>query len=1042
MKIYKTLPDGIEIVEYEDSLAQAVADMWNKSGEGWGGTFDNGVYTAERMINKRASGAFFNVYVAMKDGEAIGYCSFDRYYKDENTAYVHLLNVRPDYYGKKIGKELVMMCVYETIARGMPRVDIHTWPGNTKAVPLYKKCGFFLEDRTDTTHLSNYIPTVLSTELLKDFFETADWNKNSTREIDFDPDGKKVNKFELYEYRWEKDGASLRVGFEKTGRRINLIETDDYKIELTAENHELAYGLRYPCQLHIKNKTGNKLSVSAIAKSDDVIDFNGTWSSDVSEEEVFTGSFFVNTITQAQDDMKMHPCVLAQVVVNGKHAELGLGIEPKFPVTVSLGRKPQAAKTGVSEDIYLNIANGLSSDATVTFTLPQNPLLQFSQSEYEVKLSGGKDISVKTTALNTDCGYTGIPVTYTIRMDNGETVTDTRPLHIVSQGISGKFGFETDENYGAVNGLWKLNLNKKSNIVVFDRLVASGQATFFTSQLGKPYDEEFNIMKPADIRVTEDGSFIRFETDFISGKFPGAVLTEIYIFDNAGTLKRAVRVTNKGTANLDLSVKTEFWSFVGRKIVYHYDGALHEVSDKMNFGFDTLDKTKIDENWIFDISEYAPQGIYWHEDYKPDARWGDLLVFEIPTGVLKPQQVFESEPIVYMCDVFKNFKDFRNYVRGTHADKMPLPHNHLEFIANGSNPVVYSGALTLTVRNNRQNTRPGTVRISSPDGFFHEDTQTNPDDKLILENAFTVPVTSDNTGIGLANFSICLSGFEKDVGRVLLAPDETALKTEDKDGVLTVTSGKLSYSADAKFSDAVFSLKYGENEWFFSNYPSTEPCSWWNPFVGGLKAHLTSMGDSLVLREKITAAFATKTDTLGNLWTGIKTTVTVEQFDKFKGISYTQYFLTLPGVPVLCHFTSLTNNTGRYLDTELNTLMFLSGEENLKNLRAEMVIDNTKYKVRLGGVEEMLWYDRLVKIQSDFDAPRPEKLYVYGNAYYDNGEQFFDYDFGIALCESKSRSGVPDGGSFTSVPIFCILSEKDLTLESLDDLRRVMFPND
>jgi len=1039
MKVYKTLPDGIEIVEYEDSLAQAIADMWNKSGEGWGGTFDNGVYTAERMINKRASGAFFNVYIAMKDGEAIGYCSFDRYYKDEDTAYVHLLNVRPDYYGKKIGKELVMMCVYETIARGMPRIDIHTWPGNTKAVPLYKKCGFFLEDRTDTTHLSNYIPTVLSTELVKDFFENADWNADSTREIDFNPCGKKVNKFELYEYQWEKDGKKLRVGFEKTGRRINLIETDDYRIEMTAENHELAYGLSYPCQVHVTNKTGIKLNVSVKAKSNDVIGFEGSWESDVSDEKAFDGSFSVGAITQAQDDMKMHPCVLADVFVNGKHAEFGLGIEPKFPVTVSLGRKSRAAKPGVSEKIYLNISNGLSSDATVRFTLPQNQLLQFAQSEYDVKLTNGKDVSLPVSAQILDCGYKCIPVDYSIDMDNGETIKITRPLHIVNHGLNSNFGFETDEHHGAVNGLWKLSFSKKSNVVVFDRLAPSGRAEFFTSQLGKPYDEEFNIMKPSDIRVTQEDSFIRFEADFVSGKFAGAVLTEIYVFDSAGTLNRQVRVTNKGTANLDLSVKTEFWSNVGRKIVFHYDGALHEVTDKMNFGFDTLDTEKIDENWIFDISEYAPQGVYWPKEYKPDARWGDLLVFEVPTGILEPGKTFESEPIVYMCDVFKNFKDFRNYVLGTHEDNQPFTHNHLEYIANNYNPVLSSGSLELTVRNNRQNIREGTVTVSSPNGIFTKEEQSNPKDELKAENTFNVPVTPDNTGIGLVNFSILLSGFDKNVQRVLLMTDDTKLITENNEGVLSVTNGKLCYKANAGFSDAVFSLKYGENEWFFSNYPSSEPCSWWNPFVGGLKTYPVPMGNSLVLREKITAAFVTETDNFGNVWTGISTTVTVENYDKFEGCSYTQYFLTLPGVPVLCHFTRFKNNTGRYLDTELCSLLFNSGKDDIKNLRAEMEIDNTKYKVQLDGAEEMLWYSRYVKIFRGGEKPCDEKFYVYRNVEYDNGQQYFEYDIWIAYCESKSKAGIADGETFTTVPMFCILTEKDLNFEALDELKRIMF---
>jgi RimJ/RimL family protein N-acetyltransferase len=136
MKIYKTMDSGVKIVEYDNALAAAVADMWNKSGDGWGG--DNSIMTAEQAAADYSNGSYFNVFVAI-DGvtnEAVGLCSFDRYYKDADTAYVHVLNVRPDYHGKKVGKALVLACVNRTIELGYPRVDIHTWAGNTKAVPL------------------------------------------------------------------------------------------------------------------------------------------------------------------------------------------------------------------------------------------------------------------------------------------------------------------------------------------------------------------------------------------------------------------------------------------------------------------------------------------------------------------------------------------------------------------------------------------------------------------------------------------------------------------------------------------------------------------------------------------------------------------------------------------------------------------------------------------------------------------------------------------------------------------------------------------
>jgi len=234
-------------------------------------------------------------------------------------------------------------------------------------------------------------------------------------------------------------------------------------------------------------------------------------------------------------------------------------------------------------------------------------------------------------------------------------------------------------------------------------------------------------------------------------------------------------------------------------------------------------------------------------------------------------------------------------------------------------------------------------------------------------------------------------------------------------------------------------LKYDENEWLFSNYPSLESYSWWNPFVGGMKTNLERFGSSLVLREKITAEFTTETDTLGNIWSGIRCDVHVEKFDEYKGIRYTQYYLTLPGVPVLCHFARVNNGTGRYLDANLNSYLFLSGEEGLSEITAELKEGNLECKVHPGKAEEDLRYDRLLKASRCKENPRPEKLYIFKDPVYEKEEQCFEYDINIAFLYATMKGSAPNGESFTTTPVFCILTEKDLKAEDLEDLKRISF---
>jgi len=1056
VKTYKTLPSGIKIVEYEESLAPAIADMWNRSGEGWGGRFGDGIWTRETAIAQQESQAFFNVYIALDGEEVVGYCSLMRYWKDENTAYVQLLSVRPDCHGKGIGKEFILLCVERTIELGMPRLDLHTWPGNTKAMPMYKKCGFMWEDRSDTTLLSNFIPTILSTELLQDFFKKADWYADSTRKIDIEVDGVKKDKFELYEYKWKKDEQYLTLGFEKSGRRIRLIDTENYRVELTATDHEAAFGAAYPCVFEITNKKNTPLDVKIKAKRDKPVCFDGTWglTVGVKGKEIINAEFFVDKIDKVFDPMRVHPAVLADVYIDGKHAEFGLGIEPKFPIEVSIKEKRQLAKPGSRETHYINIKNNLSKDATVSFTLPENKLTRFETTKIEGKLKKGKDLMLKTEADVLSCGYEKAIVEYEIQYsDTGEKISFEKPLHLVNQGLTGSFYYETDKEYGAVNGTWRLAMVKKDNEVVFDSLTGKGHSEFIVSKLGMPLEDEFDTAEPAAVRAVNNGSFIRFEADFVSKKFSGAKLTEIYEFDSAGILKRSHSIENTGKKPLDLTLQSVFWSSIGKRPVFHYDGDIHEGKDAMIYGFDSISFEKLDENWVFDTYCESPAGLCWPKEYTPKVSWGDEFTFTFPAGEIGAGKSFQSEPIVFMFGVFRSFHEFRNYVLGEHNETIPFAKNHLELIVNEKNPVISQDAVTLALKSNRQKPWEGTVGLSSKDGLFEsvelawqfdeddEDEDEN-DDTIPLYRLVSAEVTTSREKAGLSEvaFSLNLSGREKEISRAVMITDDTKISCKQADDVFTVTNGKISFSASPKFIDTVHSLKYDDREWLLSGFPELKPLSWYNPFIGGIKTSISRLGNRLTLREKITAEFTTETDVLGNVWTGIRMDVEISKHDEFKGLSYSQYYLTLPGVPVLCHFLKLNNGTGRYLEAEMYAHVFIADKNTRKNTVAEMTgMDGQKHRMRFGGEEDDMSYDRLISIERDGKEARPEKLYVLKDSGRDNGRNGVEYDLDTGATEHEINAKVPDGEVFTTKPVLCLLSEKTLTMESVEDFSRIEF---
>ena len=1050
MTIYETLPSGIKIVEYEPSLAAGIADMWNVSAEDWGG--GRGNKTADQVISDLSGAANLNLYIAMDGDLVVGYCSLKRDYHDANTLYIQLLGVRAGYKNKKIGKALVLSCVNRTRALGYAQINLHTWSGNTAAVPLYKKCGFLWEDRSSGVHLVNFIPTVLP--LFPDFFSAVDWYADAVRALDIAPDGKKTGDFELLTYAWEKGSQSLSAAFERTGRRICLVETPDYKITLTAQGHALAYGLDYPCAFTVENKSGKDLHLTIHGQNDGNIAFDYHVDTAVAPGVCeFNGTFYVGEIDKPQDSNKRHPCVLAKVVINGQTIPFGLGIEAKFPLTLNLHREVKVDQVGLRCEAYLGIESALPQDAAITLEILENRLIAMGQTTFTANIPPKGKVSLPTTANTLALGAETLNIPCKAVFADGNEKPFTVPLTLTVRGLTGNFSYENMWGWNMVNGPWQVTLRKGANEANIHHMTWGYYSSFLPPKFGTAnpgagsnappsFDEEFNLIAPTVTMYSQD-NFMVMEAEYVSEKFAGMVVTQVFTLCASGILTRRNRVENRGAATNIALLDTGHVS-LGLRTLFGYNGQMMRNQAPPNpgpgfWGTGGITQEKFDENWIFEDGLNGKTGYAWAQEYRPKINYEEIA-FEFDLDGLAPGQTYETKPVLYTYGVFSNYNDFRNYARGTFRREIPVPDNAVDVRLNHYNPFATGPEVTLDIVNNREWVFAGELVVSG-DGWRPPLSQTNPQEERVPVNTFRLPTAHAHSFMENIHIDMHMSYYDSACDRTLFFPKGEV--TFAQDGTAHIcANGSITFKADPAYSHGCYSLTDGEGqEWLLSRYPNHEAFTWWNPFLGGITTitpgHLNA---GAILKEERSACFAERRDNHGNLWQGICTTLSIQADEARRGMVVRSYYLTLPGLPLLCCFYELENGSGAFATPHMGISMFFNFGDGPGDVLLDVTRpDRGENRLRLGLEGQGGTFDNVAVVRN----PRATHLYAVRGISPGAGGGTYNFyqsanNFPLEL-EFSTETYAQSGGVFTAPPAFILLTEKDLPTGALTDFERIRF---
>ncbi|MCK5133264.1 MAG: GNAT family N-acetyltransferase [Candidatus Sabulitectum sp.] len=237
--------------DYCDADVDAVVQMWKESRSGWPpGFLGASDITASSVIQEeKSSGRLFTLLAFMGD-RVVGYCRTSPYGGEADASYVDLVNVVPDIHGMGVGKALLLDAVNRSVKFGMKRIDLHTWSSNMKAVPLYKKTGFFWVPET-MVYMQNYIPYLLGRDEFLAFLDGEDWYKCFDRALLVEPDVEKTESGrKIFRYVFKRGADSFAAEFDMKGRCLSAMECPGFSARLSVDSaSEFFVGRTYSVSL-------------------------------------------------------------------------------------------------------------------------------------------------------------------------------------------------------------------------------------------------------------------------------------------------------------------------------------------------------------------------------------------------------------------------------------------------------------------------------------------------------------------------------------------------------------------------------------------------------------------------------------------------------------------------------------------------------------------------------------------------------------------------------------------------------------------------
>lgn len=957
-------PTLIKFRKKDAAKLAALFNSFDKEGL-WPGGFTGGVpYTAQRVLESFPVNVnHICILISTYEGKFTGICTLHPHFEDTEAAYIGVLGVHPDYLGKGHGKALILKSLNIAVENNLRRVDLGTWAGNLRAVPLYKKCGMFWVPET-SVEMQDYIPGIVNFPIAKDFFKKHDWYTTQTRKLELVPDKSKLGEMEIFQYEFSKGEDNLKVWVDRYCRGIlgieRTLEGEHLKVICKLNDHKTIVGLEHELIIEIKNNTKSNLHGSTFLSAFKGLNFTTQPQQSFKVEKKgsisLTAKFRVDPKTEILDVSRKQNSIKTNLVINGEMIpfEVGMRILPLLEFTTH----PEniTTKPGTTGTIQINAFNNSKEHFKGNiFVIDENDKLSLNKTINSIEIAPKSHSGFKISITTKNSQPTSaIPITIFAKgkVKGAAAKTKTKLTHIKCLRTGGIVASVEDKKRG------------KTVIIENDSLIASIrlreallEITYKNSLYGpkrvwdygrfeigppfgfvKPIDYEYEILK------NQEGLELVL-TGYHPDK-PGIKMMRILRFYH-GTpiIKERNKVINMHP-DVTYSLNARITGSGIQRFFYTMVVPLEETMKHEMIGFPVSDADlpndpeNYTESWI--CFENQAQGFsfgqIWSNEKLFKIRVGEnsLLNPEYKLGQVKPGCSANTSEFYYVLDR-GDWQAIRKKWQSLIKRKIKLEEKITKakplLDVKLSETTLYNDTelkTQLEITNLRAKEVSGKIRLHPPKKW-----KISPSkiifEKVSAENPFTanlIITPPPNVKLGIHNGQINYSSEQREthypMDLFLISKSSKPVtiihgKEQNRD-IYKVSNGLLHYKASAEFAGCLYFLGKDEINQLGTSFPHIGTKVFLQNYTGGIRAFYLERFDfqkSKTHQESYKAELIEE-----NHWKGIKFSFHSEQQEEIRGILGSVSYLTLPFSNVVKIKRGFENPTSAGL--KFNSCLWLS----------------------------------------------------------------------------------------------------------------------
>ncbi|MFN8493360.1 MAG: GNAT family N-acetyltransferase [Caldilineaceae bacterium] len=948
------------IEPYTHAHDAGLAVMWNESDQQWPGSFTRGVpFTAERIadwMDKQTT--LVRLIVKAPDGTIVGYGSlWDEPSQPGRSCYVDLLNVHPDHQARSLCRRMLTHMVDFATENGYSRMTLGTWAANLKAVPLYKKVGFYWKPNSNVS-MENYIPTLRRLPILRNFFAQTDWYAAHARELQQSEDEQrhpKTGDMEVYISQWKApNGARVEAVIDRKAQELTGLETDDFAVYAHVSSSKPAQGLTYPITWEITNKRNSPLTVQLEASGDEQVEIAHVQTLTLEPEETQTLTAQYRCAVAAPRleispwRPKPTPQIRTKLLLDGQELLLGSGLHYAPAVALNLHPNIPTLTPRLSQTVLVQIKNQLDRPIQGDLHIAEAPGLTTDWQTHGFSAAAEEFASVPLTLQSQVEGGAALSVFATFIAGDEEVSTAPALLPVLSRQVGSVIGLlhqpdPTKTEIYVDNDFFHFGANQRAGRMWLDNKAGVNWEVNFRETLGPPYTPSEFEQSDYNLTLHQESGRACVTFSVASTRFPGMTLGRDVIITASPVVQVRHWLRNDGahthackiqaTINLpDGFASNAQVAFVRReRLVTALANTLPEVE-----GDFPKRPEGLAEQWGAFSMHGQTHGVVWSADIS-EHDWRPWFFNLISAEcAVSPQTRVDVSPLYLYCGpgdwraVRRIWQQANGQTEQARLDTLAQPQGAgPQQVSLSPQPLLTltgEATLQLIADNVRQQPINGQIFVMPPAGWSVEPT-------ILTVDALQEGKTREAT----LHFASPAAPVGPAIGQV-------QLQTASFDAVQPFTILRL---GDARQSVSITQTQ-AENQslWMIDNermrwqvaptyhagliswqeagcvvnhlhtaFPTDGEFDWMKPWFGGIRPTLGSEEGNWpgkLHRETFTTTAIEAIDTQGLAWQGVRLTTEIQGQKTLKGLRVEIEYLTVPGSNVIKAILRLVNETPIY----------------------------------------------------------------------------------------------------------------------------------